>query len=138
MGTALHATTVAIAGQGVLIRGASGAGKSSLALRLIGLGAVLVADDQTWLERQGDSLVASCPPTLRGLIEARGLGLLNAPFCDTARLGLVVDLDLHEPDRLPPWRTTMVEGVTLPLVLAQRTDHFAWGLMHLARHGRRE
>ena len=41
----VHATAVAIAGSGVLIRGASGSGKSDLALRLIDRGAILISDD---------------------------------------------------------------------------------------------
>ncbi|MBT7294587.1 MAG: serine/threonine protein kinase, partial [Rhodospirillaceae bacterium] len=41
-----HATCIALAGKGVLLRGFSGAGKSDLALRLIDGGAKLVADDQ--------------------------------------------------------------------------------------------
>ena len=43
----VHATTIDIAGLGVLVMGASGSGKSDLALRLIAAGALLVADDQT-------------------------------------------------------------------------------------------
>ncbi|MBM3488544.1 MAG: hypothetical protein FJX67_18250, partial [Alphaproteobacteria bacterium] len=46
----LHATCIAVDGIGVLVRGASGAGKSDLALRLIDAGARLVADDQVLVE----------------------------------------------------------------------------------------
>jgi HPr kinase/phosphorylase len=69
----LHASVVAVDGAGVLILGASGAGKSGLALRMIALGALLVSDDQVLLERCGDVLVARAPETLSGLIEARGV-----------------------------------------------------------------
>ncbi|PIY73077.1 MAG: serine kinase, partial [Rhodobacterales bacterium CG_4_10_14_0_8_um_filter_70_9] len=82
-GGAIHASCVAwaVAGKarGLLILGASGAGKSALALELIALGAALVADDQVALRRVGEAVVAAPPPPLAGLIEARGLGLLRMP-----------------------------------------------------------
>ena len=74
----LHASCVAISGRGVLIIGPSGSGKSALALQLMAFGASLVADDQTELTVQGGTLIARCPPTMSGLIEARGLGILRA------------------------------------------------------------
>ena len=72
----VHATCVALRPRGrswraVLLRGPSGAGKSDLALRLIEAGARLVADDQTELVRRGNSVVASAPAGIAGLIEAR-------------------------------------------------------------------
>ena len=78
----LHATTIALDGAGLLILGPSGSGKSSLALQLMAAGAVLVADDRTDLCRQGDAIVASCPPALLGRIGGRiphriGLGRVD-------------------------------------------------------------
>ena len=58
----LHATAVAIDGRAVLLRGASGSGKSDLALRLIDAGARLVADDQSELYRRGDVLKVAFTP----------------------------------------------------------------------------
>lgn len=134
--TVLHASTVALNGRGLLILGPSGAGKSSLALRLLSLGARLVADDRTELARQGDSLVARCPPALRGLIEARGVGLLRSDPAPTADLALVVDLGQTETDRLPTDRRITILGVSLPLVLASPHAHFPDALMLYLRHGR--
>ena len=74
----LHATAVAVDGRAALILGASGAGKSSLALQLMALGAVLVADDRTVVQRDGSHIVADVPDTLRGLIEARCLAFTSA------------------------------------------------------------
>ena len=54
----LHATTVALAGQGVLILGPSGSGKSGLALQLMAMGAELVADDRTIVTARGSTLHA--------------------------------------------------------------------------------
>ncbi|MBN2630221.1 MAG: HPr kinase/phosphatase C-terminal domain-containing protein [Rhodobacteraceae bacterium] len=133
----LHATTVAFDGQGVLIRGASGAGKSALGLQLMALGAVLVADDQTVLHRQGDQLIATCPPGLTGLIEARGIGLLNAPWVAQAVLRLVVDLDRLEAARLPDWHQTGLLGRSLSLVLRSESAHFPAAIRHYVLYGRR-
>jgi len=66
----LHATAVAVGGRGLLILGRSGAGKSSLALQLIALGARLVADDRTRVTLGPAGLVASPPEAIRGRIEA--------------------------------------------------------------------
>ena len=121
-----------------MICGSSGAGKSSLALRLMALGARLVADDQTRVEERDGGLWAQAPEALRGMVEARGIGLLNSPYQMDVRLSLVVDLDQQETERLPPWRERQVGGVNLPLVLGQGTDHFPSAILHFARHGRRE
>ncbi|MFZ9450406.1 MAG: HPr kinase/phosphorylase [Alphaproteobacteria bacterium] len=80
----VHATCVAIDGAGILLRGPSGAGKSDLALRLVDGGAALVADDRVDLRRRGTCLVASPPAPLRGLVEARGVGILRVPFLAAA------------------------------------------------------
>src|SRR5680860_706999 len=53
----LHATSIAINGCGVLIRGAPGSGKSSLALQLMALGGVLIADDRTHVSRDGGRVI---------------------------------------------------------------------------------
>jgi len=88
----VHATSVFVAGCGVLLRGPSGSGKSDLALRLIDGGARLIADDYTQLRRAGTAIVMSPPPAIAGCLEVRGLGLVTVPTLATARLSLVVDL----------------------------------------------
>ncbi len=100
--TLVHGTCVAIQGRGVLLRGPSGGGKSDLALRLIDGGALLVADDQTRLERHGQSLIASPPETIAGMLEVRGLGLVRLPYLERVPLDLVIDLVTpSEVERLP-------------------------------------
>lgn len=89
---------------GLLILGASGAGKSGLALEMMARGAVLVADDRTVLRREAGGLVADAPDSLRGLIEARGVGILRARAHGPVTLALAVDLARAEPERLPPDR----------------------------------
>ena len=121
----MHATCVAVSGRGVLITGPSGAGKSALGLDLMALGAELVADDQTELTLHGTRVIARCPPPLRGLIEARGVGILTAPPLEEAEIVLVVDLAQPEPDRLPPLRKRALLGQLIDLVLGQGNPHLA-------------
>lgn len=133
----LHASCVAVEGRGLLILGPSGSGKSSLALRLISLGAALVSDDVTRVARRDDALVASCPnPALQGLIEARGLGILRAPSVESAAVTLAIDMAQVESERLPPHRTVTILGSPVSLVLHLQNDHFPDALMLYLRHGR--
>lgn len=120
----VHATTIAKDGRGVLIRGASGSGKSSLALQLIALGAKLVADDRTVLTKQGDRLIASSPARIRGQIEARGIGILAAPSVAAVPVSLLVDLDIPEDKRLPEHRMSRLMNVTLPVIGKSDVPHF--------------
>ena len=111
----LHATTVAWAGNGVLILGKSGAGKSSLALHLMALGCDLVADDRTVLCREENQLIARCPEPIQGQIEAHSFGILQIGFVDSAKIACVVDLDKQEAQRLPSPKSTEICGVTCPV-----------------------
>lgn len=88
----IDGTCVEISGLGVLLRGPSGSGKSSLALRLIDGGAHLVADDRTDILKDGDQLVASAPAAIAGRLEVRGMGIVPVPSVARAPLALVVDL----------------------------------------------
>jgi len=132
----LHASCVAVNGRGLLITGPSGAGKSALALRFLALGAQLVADDRTVLTQEQGRLIARCPPALSGLIEARGVGLLNAPALPHCDVALVVDLATPETDRLPPRRSMTLLGATCDLVLASPSDHFPSAVLCYLLHGR--
>jgi serine kinase of HPr protein (carbohydrate metabolism regulator) len=76
----IHATCVAIGGQGVLIMGPSGIGKSDLALRLIDRGATLVSDDYTEIELVEGALTGRPPATIAGKIEVRGVGIVTMVF----------------------------------------------------------
>ena len=107
----LHATCITVEGHGVLITGPSGCGKSDLALRLMEGGAQLVSDDQVELEAENSHLVASCPAAIRGLIEARHVGLLRVPFVETCRLFLL--LEPGRGERLPEPEKKMLLGIEL-------------------------
>ena len=133
----VHASCVARAGHAVLIRGASGTGKSALALQLLASGAVLVADDRVRLRRAGGRILAAAPTAIRGRIEARGLGLLHAPVPPAPQpLGLVIDMDTEETDRLPPRRVTEIMGLRLALVRKTSAAHFPAAVLLYLLHGR--
>ena len=91
----IHASCAARDGQGVLLIGAPGSGKSDLLLRLLELGFTLVADDRVEVV-DGE---ASPPAALAGLLEVRGLGIMRLPFAAPVRLQLAVEL--ARGDRLP-------------------------------------
>jgi serine kinase of HPr protein (carbohydrate metabolism regulator) len=107
---AIHATSVAIGGRAVLIQGASGAGKSDLALRLIDRGATLVSDDYTLLVRSGTQLLATAPATIAGRMEVRGLGIVALPSLADVPVGLVVQLDT-DVERMPERAVRSIDGV---------------------------
>ena len=106
----LHATTVAIDGLAVMIEGASGSGKSDLALRLIDRGATLVSDDQTLVVRSGKGLLARAPTTIAGQIEVRGIGILAMPHVDDVPVGLLVRVD-GAIERMPDRRVRKIAGI---------------------------
>ena len=106
----LHATTVAIDGVAVMIEGASGSGKSDLALRLIDRGAVLVSDDQTLVIRVGKTLRARPPSTIAGRIEVHGIGILAMPHVEDVPVGLLVRID-GAIERMPERRARKIAGI---------------------------
>jgi len=125
----LHASAVVIGEAGILIRGESGSGKSSLALALIGQArtqgrfARLVADDRTEISPVNGRLVARPVAPLEGLIERRGLGLTPEPHLGAAIIRLVIDCGT-EPQRMPEPEALIetLAGITLPrLQLVGRT-----------------
>ncbi len=137
MSANVHGTAVALDAQrAVLILGASGAGKSLLALRLMALGAHLVADDRVDLKRDGQEIRARPPEALVGRIEARGIGILCATPLWPARIVLIADLDRMEPERLPRQRFRKILGVKLPLVSRVQHDHLDVTILQWLKGGR--
>jgi HPr kinase/phosphorylase len=132
----LHASAVALGESGLLILGASGSGKSGLALRLMALGARLVADDRVSLARRGEALVASAPATIRGLIEARGVGILRADALAEAVLVLAVDLDALAEARMPQSRHFGYHDVEIELISGRGVPNLDATLVQMLRFGR--
>jgi HPr kinase/phosphorylase len=119
----VHASAVKIGDRGVLVRGASGSGKSSLVLQLLSADPVrctLIADDRVALSAgsQGRAM-ASAPPLLAGLLEIRGQGILRLPYVSPATIDLVVDI--VPPGACPRMpsaeqRQVAVAGTTVPRI----------------------
>jgi serine kinase of HPr protein (carbohydrate metabolism regulator) len=113
--TLANVTCVAIGGRAVLIEGAPGSGKSSLALALIDRGAVLVGDDGVTLAERDARLWAAPPPNIAGLIEVRHVGLVPLPTA-SAPLALVVRLDGAAPRFVDAADRVERAGHVLPLI----------------------
>jgi HPr kinase/phosphorylase len=98
---------VVVGESGILIRGASGAGKSRLAAALVsqarerGEFAAWVADDRVIVTACGRRLVAAAHPLIAGRYEARGLGILHEPHEPSVIVRLLVDLLDGGIERLP-------------------------------------
>ncbi|SHL28538.1 HPr kinase/phosphorylase [Roseibium suaedae] len=117
----IHAGCVLVGPFGLLLRGASGSGKSALADCLVqqagakGHFAAHVSDDRTVLEgRTGGILVARPAKGLEGLLEVRGAGILSVAHEPEAVIRLIVDLlPAGKIDRLPEHQILeeLVEGV---------------------------
>ena len=121
----IHATAIVVGKTGLLLLGPSGWGKSMLAFTCIAeaqrmnISSVLVADDQVLISRRGEDVIAQCPPTIAGLIELRGTGIVRMPHIDEARMHYaVLPGNVTGEDRVPPAneRSVIAEGVDLPVV----------------------
>jgi HPr kinase/phosphorylase len=126
----LHASAVALHGVGVLITGGSGAGKSSLVAAMLCRGAQLIADDQVVLQAQDGCLFASAPPSIHGLLEVVGVGVLRIASAATQPIKLgfeVALLPIDQCERLPESQAiSHYAGVALPRVhLPARKAHVA-------------
>ena len=112
----IHASSVAIDGRAVIITGPSGSGKSDLTLRLLDRGFSLVSDDRTLVKKTVTRLTASAPPTIRGKLEIRGVGIVEMDQIDDQPVALVVELT-SDIQRLPDdSRERPIMGVPVPLI----------------------
>ena len=124
-----HGVLVEIYGEGVLILGESGVGKSETAIELLKRGHRLVADDAVEIKKVSDaSLVGSAPDIIRHFIELRGIGVVNVrnifgmgAVKDTEKVDLIVQLEHwrqgYEYDRLGMENTyTELLGVNVPSI----------------------
>lgn len=145
----LHASAVAVGDRALLITGAAGAGKTTLALEMIALGAELIADDRVCTvsdqispyETLPDNapsdvtrqLWLSAPPKIAGLVEIRGFGLVRLATRPRAALKLIAELDHGETERLPPRRTRDLSGIACPVILCKGRPGLAAALTCLLR-----
>lgn len=127
----VHATAVAFGDVAVLLRGASGAGKSDLALRLLALADAgyaglrvgrlgpirLIADDYVYLARHGDTVMVTAPEAIHGKLEVRGLGVIDVPTAPAATLRLICDLVTPVAVvRMPEAATADLLGISVPVL----------------------
>lgn len=102
-----HGVLIEIYGEGVLIVGESGVGKSETAIELVKRGHRLVADDAVEIKKvSAISLVGSSPENIRHFIELRGIGIVNVrrlygmgAIKNSERIDLVVKLEQWDPER---------------------------------------
>ena len=74
-----HGVLVEVFGEGILLLGESGVGKSETAMELVKRGHRLIADDAVEIKKvSSSSLVGSAPENIRHFIELRGIGIINA------------------------------------------------------------
>lgn len=102
-----HGVLIEVYGEGVLIVGESGVGKSETAVELIKRGHRLVADDAVEIRKVSNiSLVGSSPENIRHFLELRGVGIVNArrlfgmgAVKVTEKIDLIVELELWDPEK---------------------------------------
>lgn len=99
-----HGVLVEVYGEGILLVGDSGVGKSETAIELIKRGHRLIADDAVEIRRvSAKSLVGAAPENIRHFIELRGIGIINArrifgmgAVKMTEKIDMVVNLELWD------------------------------------------
>ena len=113
----IYGTTVVVKSKGILIIGASGAGKSDIALRLIfNHQAKLIADDRTDIDVISNKIHASAPSSIKGLLEVRGVGIISVESEDVAPIEMVVELVSEKCERMPERAFYELEGVKIPFI----------------------
>lgn len=122
-----HGVLIEIYGEGVLILGESGVGKSETAIELVKRGHRLVADDAVEIRKVSNiSLVGSSPDNIRHFLELRGIGIINArrlfgmgAIKMTEKIDMIVELELWNPEKLydrmgVDTEYTSILGVNIP------------------------
>lgn len=123
----IHGVLVSVYGKGVLIIGDSGMGKSETALELIKRGHVLIADDRVEISRVHNRLVGNAPELLSGILEVRGIGVINvmqmfgaSSILDEIEIDVVIKLETwdinSDYDRLgaDDLETVNIMGIEVP------------------------
>lgn len=101
-----HGVLMDVYGEGVLILGESGIGKSETAIELIKRGHRLVADDAVEIRRIGEMLTGTAPELIRHYLEVRGIGVIDVQKLfgmsgvkASSEIDLVVQLEFWDEDK---------------------------------------
>ena len=101
-----HGVLVEVYGEGILILGDSGIGKSELAIELVKRGHRLVADDAVEITRIGSTLSGTAPELIRNYLEVRGVGVIDVEKLfgvgavqDSTQIDLVIQFEKWEDDK---------------------------------------
>jgi HPr kinase/phosphorylase len=129
----IHATCVVIGEAGILIRGLSGSGKSSLALQLLtdaaraGRFSRLVGDDRVEIAALNGRLVARPVKPIEGRLEVRGVGIVGLAHEPAAVVRLIVDCAAEAPARMPEGAdaVAIVAGIALPRLVSDLDEGIA-------------
>lgn len=100
----MHGVLVEVYGEGILLLGDSGVGKSETAIELVKRGHRLVADDAVEIKRVSDTtLVGSAPEIIRHFVELRGIGIVDVKrifgmgaIKDTEKIDMVINLEIWQ------------------------------------------
>ena len=103
-----HGVLVEVYGEGILLTGDSGVGKSETAIELIKRGHRLIADDAVEIRRVSKkSLVGTAPENIRHFIELRGIGIINARRIFgmgavklTEKIDMVINMELWDNSKV--------------------------------------
>lgn len=111
----IHASAFRFHSMGCMLLGASGTGKSRLLAEAMLHGAHLIADDRVQLSVVAGNLIAAPVPTLAGVMELRGFGLITCPDAvQSYPIHLVVELTPDAKTRLPEQQTRDFLGISVP------------------------
>lgn len=139
----LHATAIVVDNTGILFTGPSGSGKSELAFSFLteaercGLPAALIADDQIFVYRDGENIIAERPEAIAGLLELRGSGIVSVNSIPSAALHFAVTTVLSpENPRLPEDDEvfSLPCGGHLPLLRIPRSSLVPYGKFAALAH----
>ena len=124
-----HGVLVEVYGEGILLLGESGVGKSETAIELVKRGHRLIADDAVEIRKvSSKSLVGSAPDNIRHFIELRGIGIINASRIFgvgavklTEKIDMVINLEPWDMNKVYDRmgleaQTTEILGITVPSV----------------------
>ncbi len=122
-----HGVLVEVYGEGILLLGESGVGKSETAIELIKRGHRLIADDAVEIRRVSNkSLVGTAPDNIRHFIELRGIGIINASRIFgagavklTEKIDLIINLEIWDVNKVYDRmgldnQTTAILGLDIP------------------------